>query len=183
MTKLAAYPPGPEAQGVIGSIPGVRFTHGVAIGVDGAEPVGPEAAGAVLVLHTALDTEEKAAQFWNSGAKVVKAASESPGFIRFIGFGEGLSTYGIGFWKTREDAAAFAKSLPHTDAMTELRDTGNQYGHYAALFDAVHPRKRPIYCDSCGHRNTVPAERCEKCQNELADLFKVEKEGTASTAP
>src|SRR5579859_2776752 len=136
VATLGQYPPAGETQIAMGSIPGVRFTSGVVFAVDGPDPVGPEAARAVLVLEGALDDDAKAQQFWSRAAVTLGAARESPGFIRFVAFADGLTNYAVGFWRTHDDAMAFFRSSSHTLAMRELNATGNQYDHFAGLFNA-----------------------------------------------
>lgn len=172
MAVISQYPPAAENQMAFGSIPGVRFTEGVVICVDGADPVGPEAAGAVLVLHGYLDRDDKAQQFWARGASTLRAARESPGFIRFIALADGLSNYAFAFWRTHEDAMAFRNSQVHTEAMHELDATGNQYGHFAGLFRTDRTNHRHVYCERCLTRNVMPRESCEQCGNQLVDVFK-----------
>ena len=174
MATIGHYPPAGENQAALGSIPGARFTEGVVFAVDGPEPVGPEAASAVLVLQGTLDRDDKAQQFWSRAAVTLRAASESPGFIRFIAFGDGLSNYALGFWRTHDDAMAFFRSSSHREAVKELDETGNQYGHFAGLFTTEKPHERHVYCDACGTRNVVPRERCATCGNELVDVFKTQ---------
>jgi hypothetical protein len=169
---ISQYPPAPEHQMAFGSIPGVRFTEGVVFSVEGDDPVGPEAAGAVLVLQGHLDSDAKAQQFWARGAGTLRAARESPGFIRFIGFSDGLSNYALGFWRTHDDAMAFRNSQVHVEAMHELDATGNQYGHFAGLFRTDRTHHRHVYCERCLTRNVMPADRCAGCGNTLVDGFK-----------
>ena len=157
-----------------GSIPGVRFSEGVVLAVDGDDPVGPEAAGAVLVLQGALASDDKAQQFWARAATTLRAARESDGFIRFITFSDGLSNYAIGFWRSHDDAMRFRNSRPHMDAIRELDATGNQYQHFAALFRSERVHERHTYCERCGTRNTMPRETCRQCGNALVDVFKLQ---------
>jgi|SRR5579864_371998 len=182
MATIGHYPPAAENQTALGSIPGARFTQGVVFSVDGPDPVGPEAAGAVLILQSALDRDDKAQQFWGRAATTLKAARESPGFIRFMAFGDGLAHYAVGFWRTHDDAMAFFRSAPHQDAMHELDRTGNQYTHFAGLFRSDSPHARHVYCEKCRTRNTMPRGLCEKCGNELVDIFKIQDPSARGTA-
>lgn len=171
MATIGQFPPAPENQMAMGSIPTVRFTEGVVFSVEGDDPAGPETAGAVLVLQGTLASDEKAQQFWSRAATTLRAARESHGFIRFIAFADGLSNYALGFWRTYEDAMAFRKSVPHRDAERELAETGNQYQHFAALFRSDRAHERHTYCERCGTRNVMPREVCQGCGNELVDVF------------
>jgi hypothetical protein len=171
MTELGAYPPSGVAGQMMGSLPGARFTEGVTFAVDGGCPAGPERAGAVLVLQGTLAAEEMAQMFWQRAAATLRAAMDSPGFIRFIGFSDGLCGYALGFWRTVEEAEAFAKGAAHAEARKELYRTGNQYTHFAGLFSATKPHARHFFCDACGAVTNAPAKSCGQCGNALLDVF------------
>ena len=170
MAELGQYHPEGETAERMGRLKGVRFTPGMVFSVE-KETVGPEAAGAVLVLQNTLDTDAKARQFWARTATTVEAAIEAPGFIRLIGFGDGPENYALAFWRTIEDAQAYAKAMPHREAVKELHATGNQYSHFAGLFAASAPRKRHIFCDECIVENDASRTTCAQCGNPLVDSF------------
>lgn len=172
MAELGTYHPDPQGDGArrLGGLPGVRFTPGMVFSIESG-PIGPEATGAVLVLQNTLDTNEKAQQFWDRAALTLEAAQGSPGFIRFIGFSDGLENYGLGFWRTAEEAQAFAKAVTHREAVKELNATGNQYSHFAGLYRAEAVHRRHIFCDACGVQNDV-RDRCAQCGNALVDSFR-----------
>jgi heme-degrading monooxygenase HmoA len=169
MAVLGQYHPEGETAARMAALTGSRFTPGVVFSVE-KEHVGPEAAGAILVLQGTLADAEKAQQFWSRAASTIESALESAGFIRLIGFGDGPETYAVAFWRTLADAEAFTKELPHREAVKELYATGNQYSHFAGLFAASQQRKRHIFCDQCGVQNDVH-ERCAQCGNPLVDSF------------
>ena len=174
MAKIASYPPrdaGAEAMGALVATPGVRATPGTVLGVDGPEPVGPEAAGCVMVLLGMTANDDLAQSFYVQAARVAQAAQRAPGFIRFLVLSDGDAIYGIGFWRTVEDAHAFARSPAHREAMDDLHRTGSQYNHFAGLWTVHTPRTRHIFCDRCQAQNDVPVERCRQCDNPLVDGF------------
>lgn len=170
MAVLGQYHPEGDAAARMGALRGSRFTPGVVFSV-ARELVGPEEAGAILLLQSTLSDADKAQQFWSRAATTIEAALDAPGFIRLIGFGDGPETYALAFWRTLADAQAYARALPHRDAVRELHATGNQYSHFAALFEASRPRQRHIFCDQCGVQNDV-RERCAQCGNTLVDSFR-----------
>jgi hypothetical protein len=174
MATIATYPPPPEVQGAVASIPGVRFTEGVVIAVEGDATAGPEAAGAVLVLAGGLADEAKANQFWASAAATLRAAQAAPGFIRLLTFGDGLANYLLAFWRTHEDAMAFRDGQAHRASMHELAETGNQYDHFAGLFRTERAHHRHVYCERCNTRNTMPREECGQCGNALVDVYRLQ---------
>ena len=174
MATIGHYPPPPEVQGAVASIPGVRFTEGVVIAVEGGAAAGPESAGAVLVLAGGLADEAKANQFWTSAAATLRAAQAAPGLIRLLTFADGMANYLVAFWRTSEDAMAFRDGQAHRAAMHELAETGNQYDHFAGLFGANRAHHRHVYCERCNTRNTMPREECSECGNALVDVYRAQ---------
>ena len=174
MATIGHYPPPPEVQGAVAAIPGVRFTEGVVIAIEGDAPGGPETAGAVLVLAGGLADEAKANQFWTRAAQTLQAVQNAPGFIRLLTFADGMANYLVAFWRTHEDAMAFRDGQIHRAAMHELSETGNQYDHFAGLFHTEHTHLRHVYCEKCNTRNTMPRYDCVHCGNALVDVYRVQ---------
>ena len=174
MATIGIYPPPPEVQGAVAGIPGVRFTEGVVIAVEGDAAAGPEAAGAVLVLAGGLADEAKADQFWHRAVVTLRAVQTAPGFIRLLTFADGRANYLVAFWRTHEDAMAFRNEQVHRDAMHELAETGNQYDHFAGLFRTEREHLRHVYCERCNTRNAMPREVCSQCGNALVDVYRVQ---------
>jgi hypothetical protein len=81
------FEPNEKSQHAMGSIAGIRFTPGMVFAVDGPENLGPEAAGAVIVLHATLTSDAMAQTFYQKNADIMRTLRESPGFIRFMGIG------------------------------------------------------------------------------------------------
>ncbi len=184
MPALQVFPPSADNEALFADIPGLRRTPIPVIGFDGPDGhLGPEAAGAVLFLHMTMVDEERTQRFWRQVALTCKAASEWPGFIRMIAFFDGAANNAIGFWRTLEDAQAFARSRVHVEAVEDMYATSFEYSHFAGLFQAVRPRPRELYCDRCGHENLAPAECCQACGNELADVFRQQAAATGAVAP
>jgi hypothetical protein len=102
---------------------------------------------------------------------VLKAAVESAGFIRFIGFGEGLCNYALVFWRSVEEAATFAAGAIHRNAVSDLYRTGSQYTHFASLYETTGRPIRHFFCDSCGKATVAPAAACSHCGHRLVDVF------------
>jgi heme-degrading monooxygenase HmoA len=172
MAILQVFPPNADNETLLGEIPGLRQTPIPAIGFDGPEGhLGPEATGAFLVLHMTMVEEERTQLFWRQVALTCKAASESPGFIRMIACFDGCASWAFGFWRTLEDAQAFARSRPHLEAVEDMRRHRFEYTHYAGLWQPATVRPREVYCDRCGRESHMPIDRCPGCGNELLDVF------------
>jgi len=175
---LQVFPPDADNEKLLGAIPGIRQTPIPVIGFDGPDGhVGPEGAGAVLVLHMTMVDEELTQRFWRQVAFTCQAASASPGFIRMVAFFDGAANWALGFWRRVEDAQAFAKSRTHLDAVKEMHEVGFEYTHYAGIWQPVEPRSRQAYCDACGEETLMPAEHCSRCGRELADVFVLQYAG------
>lgn len=180
---LQVYPPSAENEALFAEIPGLRQTPIPVVGFDGPDgDLGPEAAGAVLVLHVTMVDEERTQAFWRQVALTCKEASQTPGFIRMVAFFDGAANWALGFWRTVEDAQAFARSGVHLGAIAEMHEKNFEYSHFAGLFQPVAPRARHAYCDSCGTEVVMPANACPLCGTDIADVF-VTPNGDGRSSP
>lgn len=175
MATLQVFPPNAAAEQLFSEIAGLRQTPIPVVAFDGPEGhLGPEAAGAVLVLHMTMIDEEKTQAFWRQVALTCKAASSWPGFIRLIAFFDGMANWALGFWSNVESAQQFARGEAHRGAIAEMFATNFEYMHFAGLFAPVVPKPRHAYCERCGAEVVMPQARCTRCGNELADVFVVQ---------
>lgn len=173
--NLQVFPPNADNEKLFAEIPGFHQTPIPVVGFDGPDgDLGPEGAGAVLVLHMTMVDEERTQHFWRQVALTSKAASETPGFIRLIAFFDGAANWALGFWRSVEDAHAFAKQRAHLDAIKDMHHHTFEYTHFAGLFQPVEHRPRHAYCDACGAESVMPADTCQRCGQGLADVFKLQ---------
>ncbi len=170
---LPVFPPSPENEVLFAQIPGFRQTPIPVVAFDGPEgDRGPEAAGAILVLHmTMVDDNERTQRFWRQVALTSRAASETPGFMRMIAFFDGAANWALGFWRRVEDAQQFARSRSHLEAVKEMHEANFEYMHYAGIWQPVETRARHAYCDGCGAEVVMPAATCPSCGRPLVDVF------------
>jgi heme-degrading monooxygenase HmoA len=174
MATLQVFPPSAENEALFAEIPGFRQTPIPVVAFDGPAPdgsLGPEAAGAVLVLHMTMIDEERTQAFWRQVALTCKAASQTKGFMRMIAFFDGMANWALGFWRTVEDAQAFARSSAHAAAMAKMHEKNFEYMHFASL---VEQRVRHAYCERCAAEVVMPQDACPSCGNELADVFRLQ---------
>lgn len=165
-------PPGAETLEALGSIPGVRFTPGTVTGQTGPEAgLGPEAAGALLVLHFTSVDEDATRRFWEVNLPVIRRLSSAPGFIRRFSCVEGPNVYLVAFWKTAEDAKAFIRSAEHREAVKALYNARILYSHFVGMWTAASVHQRLIFCPACGQATPTPADTCSGCGTALTDVF------------
>src|SRR5579875_782539 len=124
--------------------------------------------------NEALVAEERTQAFWRQVALTCKAASQAKGFIRLIAFFDGLANWALGFWRTVEDAQAFARSSAHSAAIAEMHEKNFEYMHFAGLYRPVERRSRHAYCERCGAEVVMPQEACPSCGNQFADVFRLQ---------
>ena len=141
MVELLTQPPPMEAIAKMTAIDGVRIAPTVLAtqrGPDGH--LGPEAAGAVLILQATFVDEDRAAEFWLTAAGLMERLAVAPGFIRRFNFADGPHYTLVALWRTTADARAFFASDEHQTAMRELFRHRWQYSHFAALWEMTTPR-------------------------------------------
>jgi hypothetical protein len=178
--SLTAVPPGQEAVARLAAVPGARFTESVVLGIDGRDPLGPEAAGALQILHMTAVDPELTQKFWNRTSGLKALLPETAGFVRLIGFFDGLSAYALVFWRTIEDAEAFAAGSAHSAAAQELFETHFEYTHFIGLWKAARVHARTFHCSECRALTAAPAAECPNCGAVFHDVF-VEQLGAVTT--
>src|SRR5262245_37104125 len=102
------------------AIEGVRAAPTLLATQQGQGPdgrLGPEAAGAVLILQATFVDEERAAGFWRTAAGLMEKLATARGFIRRFNFIDGPHYTLLALWRTPADAHAFFASDEHQAAM------------------------------------------------------------------
>ena len=172
MVELLTTPPPPDVIARMIAIPGVRVTPTVVASQEGPDGhLGPEAAGAILLLQATFADEAKAAEFWNAAAGLLEQLAAAPGFIRRWNFTDGPHYTLIALWRTAADARAFAASAEHEAAMRDLYRHRWQFTHFASLWESNAPRTRVTFCQHCEAVSPATETRCSGCGTELFDPF------------
>jgi hypothetical protein len=173
MPALQVVPPNAENEALLAQIPGLRQTAIPVIAFDGPEGHrGPEAAGALLFLHMTMVDPERAQTFWSWVARTCQEAARFPGFIRAIAFWDGLTNNLVAFWRTLEDAQAYAyQPGVHLEAIQAMKAQQFEYTHFAGLFVPVRARPREFYCERCGAEAHLPVAACPACGNPVTDVY------------
>ena len=133
--------------------------------------LGPEGAGALLLLQATFVDAQRAAEFWQTVADLTERLAAAPGFIRRFNFLDGPHYTLIAMWRTPADAHAFFASAEHQAAMRALYRGRWQYSHFAGLWEVANPRQRVIFCQQCDGVTSVTERHCSGCGVELVDPY------------
>jgi heme-degrading monooxygenase HmoA len=172
MVELLTTPPPMEAIARMTAIEGVAIAPTVLATQQGPEAhLGPEAAGAVLMLQATFVDGDRAGEFWRTAAGLMEQLASAPGFIRRYNFTDGPHYTLIALWRTAGDAHAFFSSDHHQAAMRELFRGRWQYSHFAGLWEMTAPRQRVIFCQHCDGVTPATERRCSGCGGELFDPY------------
>ena len=172
MIELLTQPPPAEVIARMTASAGVRVAPTVLATQQGPDGhLGPEGAGALLLLQATFVDEQGAAGFWSTAAGLIERLTVAPGFIRRFNFADGPHYTLIVLWRTPADAHAFFASPEHQAAMQGLYRGRWQYSHFAGLWEVATPRQRVIFCQQCDGVTSVSERFCTGCGVELFDPF------------
>lgn len=176
MTDLLVAPPPPDVITAMASIPRTSLTPSILItqqgpGEDGQ--LGPEAAGAVLLLQATFATQEGATQFWSAAVGLMALLAEAPGFIRRYSWPDGPTISLFALWRTAEDAHRFAGSPEHRAAVKGLYQGAWQHTHFSAIWEISSNHGRVAFC-GCGAATPVTDGSCSACGEPLLDIFRTD---------
>jgi hypothetical protein len=172
VTELLTLPPPPEAIAAMAAIPNSRIAPimlGTQQGPDGR--LGPEAAGAILILQATFTDPNGSVAFWKALVPLFELLESAPGFIRRYGFGDGPHDTLIAFWRTAGDARAFAARPEHRAAVRDLYRQRWQHSHFAAIWEMTTNHDRVIFCPRCQAVTPAAHQRCGSCETELSDAY------------
>ncbi len=174
MVELLVAPPPSDAIVAMAAIPRLTITPSILVtqqgpGEDGQ--LGPEAAGAILLLQATFATQEGADQFWESAVGLMTLLADAPGFIRRYSFPDGPTISLIALWRTVDDARAFAATPQHREAVRGLYKGGWQHTHFSAVWELHHSHDRVAFC-ACGAATPIGARQCSSCAEPLLDVFR-----------
>ena len=168
---IAAFPPDEASRAAQQAVLGTRITPGVVGALDGPIPAGPEAAGALTLLHTTFADDAGAQRGYRNFSSVKAEFREHPGFIRWLTFNDGPHGYALGMWRSPADVIEFVQSDAHRRMAREQHERPFEYSQFAGIWTAHRVGRRTIYCEGCRRPNPAPTERCAGCGSPLEDPF------------
>ena len=173
MPELLTLPPPPEAIARMAAIPQLQISPSILVTQQGpAGELGPECAGAILVLQATFADAAGAENFWDAAVPLMELLETAPGFIRRYSFPDGPTITLIAFWQSVADAKAFGASPEHRAAVRELYRQRWQYSHFSAIWEVVSNHDRIIFCDRCDATTPASAGVCNGCGVELVDVHR-----------
>lgn len=173
MSEVRPFPPSEDtvADGAR-RLPGRRMSPGVVSGLDGPDGnVGPEAAGALSLVHASFADGESAQRGYRRFAEAQEALLGAPGFVRWFSFADGAHGYGLGLWRTAAHAEAFARGTFHREVVSEQRQRPFEYSQFAGIYAAHLVGRRVLSCPDCRAATPAPTRSCRACGRPLDDGF------------
>lgn len=172
--EVRAFPPNGETIAYGAQVlPQRRMTPGAVGGLDGPEgPLGPELAGALTLAFGAFADDSSAQRGYRAFTDIQHAMLSADGFIRWISFADGPHGFGLGLWRTAEDALAFVRGEAHRAAVGEQHRSPFEYSQFAGIWSAHTIGRRTLHCPSCHGRTVAPEQVCAGCGHELDDGFR-----------
>src|ERR1700737_2801930 len=126
--ELLTLPPPLEAISAMVGIPYTQIAPTILATQQGPSgDLGPEAAGAILMLQATFANAEGAASFWAAAVPLMELLATAPGVIRRYSFRDGPSVTLIALWRPADDASAFAETPEHRSAVRDLYQRRWQY--------------------------------------------------------
>ncbi|GAC1611479.1 MAG: hypothetical protein NVS3B26_24750 [Mycobacteriales bacterium] len=171
MTTIDSFPPDATSKAASHAVPGTRITPGVISALDGPGLAGPEAAGALTLLHTTYTSDERAQRGYRNFAAMKGDFRTRPGFLRWLTFNDGPHGYALGLWRTPDDVTGFIAGAAHQGMVREQRERPFEHSQFAGIWAAHALGRRMIYCDQCGAATAAPTASCSNCAAPLHDPF------------
>jgi hypothetical protein len=171
--ELLALPPPAEAISAMVAIPNTQIAPTILATQQGQDgDLGPEAAGAILMLQATFTTPEGAAGFWAAAVPLMELLASAPGFIRRFSFPDGPSITLIALWRTAADAKSFAATPRHRAAVRDLYKHRWQHSHFSAIWEMTSNHGRQIFCDQCAGITAASETACKECGAPIFDIYR-----------
>ncbi len=173
MAELLTLPPPPEIISAMVGIPHMQIAPGILATQQGPNgDLGPEAAGAILMLQATFTDADGANRFWEAAVGLMAMLADAPGFIRRYSFLDGPSVTLIALWRTATDAKSFAATPEHRAAVRELYKQRWQHSHFSAIWEMTSNHGRLIFCDQCDGITAASDSLCSTCGTPLFDVHR-----------
>jgi heme-degrading monooxygenase HmoA len=170
--NLVTGPPPDEAIAAMKAIDGVRIVPTMLNTQSGPERhLGPESAGAILILQGTFAEEAAFREFWTQVVELMALLANATGFIRRYSFADGPHYTLMAWWRSIEDARAFFARPEHQAAMRKTFERRLNYTHFAGLWQMANPRQRLFFCQTCDGVIPSTESGCTGCGSPLHDPY------------
>ncbi|MCU1591621.1 MAG: hypothetical protein JWP11_2877 [Frankiales bacterium] len=171
MTTASAFAPD-AATAAYGQhlLPERRFSPGAVGGLAGPDNAGPEQAGALSLVYGSFADPDSAQRGFRSFTDAQRSLLDAPGFLRWISFADGPHGYGLGWWRTVDDAAAWARGPAHREFVRSQREQPFELSQFAGLWTAQVVGPRSFFCPMCRASTDAASVTCA-CGEPLDDGF------------
>jgi hypothetical protein len=171
--EVRPFPPTPEIMAYGQEmLPRRRMTPGAVGGLDGpGGPLGPELAGALTLTYGSFAADASAQRGYRAFTDIQRDMLSADGFLRWFSFADGPHGYGLGLWRTADQALTFVRGSAHKAAVAAQHRTPFEYSQFAGIWTAHTIGRRTMHCPECGGRAVVPAQNCTGCGRRLDDGF------------
>jgi heme-degrading monooxygenase HmoA len=139
-------------------------------GLEGAGNAGPEQAGALSLVYGSFADADCAQRGFRAFAEAQRSLLDAPGFLRWLTFADGPHGYGLGWWRSADDATAWARGSTHRELVTAQRSEPFELSQFAGIWTAHALGRRYFYCPRCGRRSVASEGVCA-CGEPLDDGF------------
>jgi heme-degrading monooxygenase HmoA len=123
------------------------------------------------MLQASFTDPDRFAAFWATLIPLLELLESAPGFIRRYGFADGPHHTLIAFWRTADDARAFAARPEHRAAVRDLYQQRWQYSHFAGIWEMTSSHGRVIFCPFCQAVTPAAEQRCSGCGAEQSGAY------------
>lgn len=171
--QVQGFPPNADTMAYGAKVlPQRRLTPGAVGGLDGpAGPLGPEFAGALVLTFGAFADDANAQRGYRHFADIQNAMLSADGFLRWISFADGPHGYGLGWWRSADEALAFVHGDAHRAAVAAQHRAPFEYSQFAGVWAAHTIGRRTLHCPACGGQAVPPDQACARCGRPLDDGF------------
>lgn len=171
MAEAGMFAPAPDTAAYgMAALPARRLTPGMVGGLAGPGNAGPEQAGALSLVYGSFASSAGAQRGFRAFADAQRSLLDAPGFLRWINFSDGPHGYGLGWWRSADDASSWASGQLHRDFVAAQRREPFELSQFAGIWTAHAIGHRNYYCPRCGRRAVASASACA-CGEPLTDGF------------
>jgi heme-degrading monooxygenase HmoA len=171
MATAGMFPPDDDTMKYgVQTLPTRRMSPGAVGGLTTGGNPGPEQAGALVLVFGSFADSDSAQRGYRAFTDAQRSVLDAPGFFRWLSFADGPHGYGLGWWRSAEDATAWVRSAHHRAIVREQRASPFELSQFASIWTPVTSTRRTFSCPAC-HATVDASELKCTCGEVLDDGF------------